>query len=110
MEMGKKTRKDIYLKFGEDNDKTSPLISFSNQSANCSSTHPLTPVLAVMEPIPDPDDWQLHERGRALRAILGPTVPDLAIQQLIQNYNSVEAALNGYLDNLQNYQTSSSLA
>jgi hypothetical protein len=110
MEIGNKTRKEVYLKFTDNKDKRIPLMSSHCPLVTCSNTQPLTPISAVMEPIRDSDDRQLQERSRALRSILGPTVPELTIQQLIQNYNSVEAALNGYLDNLQNYQISSSVA
>ena len=107
LEIGNKTKKEIYHKFN-DSEKFTPLISFDNPMATCSSTQSLTPIAAVMEPIPDPDDLQLQDRCRVLHEILGPTVHEITIQQLIQNYNSIEAALNGYLDNMQNYQTSNS--
>jgi hypothetical protein len=109
LEMGNKTKKNMYLKFN-DSEKRTPLINFDNPMAIYSSTQPLTPVSAVMESISDTDDLQLQDRCRVLHEILGPTVHELTIQQLIQNYNSIEAALNGFLDNMQNYQTSSSSA
>jgi hypothetical protein len=109
--MGQRTSREVYLKFNDDKERSTPLIApFGISPPPCSNTRALTPLSSVMDPIPDPDDWQLQDRCRALRTILGPSVPDLIIQQLIQNYNSIEAALNGYLDNEQNYQTSNSSA
>jgi len=96
--MGQKTRSDIYLKFGEDNDRTTPLISFSNQPTPCSSTQPMAPVSSIMEPIPEIEELELRERGKALREIIGPEPDELTIEHLIQNYNSNDAAINAYLD------------
>ena len=107
--MGQRTTREVYLKFNDDKERSTPLIvPFGISRPPCSNTQALTPISSVMDPIPDPDDWQLQDRCRALREVLGPSVPELTIQQLIQNYNSVDAALNGYLDNPQNYQASGS--
>ena len=103
MDFFRRTFKELYFKFSDDKDKRASLIANQAPLVAYSDTQPLTPVAAVMDPIPDIEERQLIERAKALRQILGPTVPELTILQLIQNYNSIEAALNSYLDNTHNY-------
>lgn len=103
MDFLKRTFKELYLKFSDDKDKRTPLIDNQTPLVYCSSTQPITPVATIMDPIPEIEENQLRKQAKKLREILGPTVSEVTIIQLVQNYNSIEAALNGYLDNLQNY-------
>ena len=103
MDFLKRTFKELYLKFTDNNDKRTPLIANQAHIITYPDTQPFTPISDMTEPIPDIEEHNTQEQAKALRQILGPTVPELTILQLIQNYNSIEAALNSYLDNTHNY-------
>lgn len=100
---GHKKTREIYSKFNDENDennkndKITPLISPN-------STQTIEPVPVVSNddiPIIPIDYTELQEKGKKLREILGSEVSEIQIQQLIENYNTVDAAVNGYMDNQQ---------
>ena len=94
---GKKTTRDIYIKFYNENDKATPLI-ISN------STQVIDPVPVVSNdtPIIPINYAELEEKGKKIREILGSEISEIQIQQLIENYNTIDAAINAYIDNEQN--------
>jgi hypothetical protein len=102
---GCKIKNDIYIKFNDDNNPT-PMVSFFSQPNYTTSTHPITPVSAIMVPVSeleiesDLKNLDLQNRHKILQGIIGPDIPELTIEHLVQNYNSTEAALNAYLDDL----------